>query len=152
MRILQYTIRTLLLSSLTAPLLAAPSFDLSTATLQGTQTIKSSHGNLELVHNYPTDETSAKLFDMMDTQRAAQVYMWSQPLVSYAAWKTAHTTAYDADKFGDFVVFDSLKEKRGIVTANLTTPYIISFLSLEKAPLLIDYPAGAIAGGVGEDG
>jgi hypothetical protein len=33
---------------------------------------------------------------------------------------------YGADQPGDFVVFDSLREKRGIVTANLTTPYIIN--------------------------
>jgi hypothetical protein len=48
----------------------------------------------------------------------------------------------------DFVVLESLKEKRGIVTGNLTTPYIFNFISLASGPVQIDYPAGKTAGGV----
>lgn len=55
---------------------------------------------------------------------------------------------YDAGQFGDFVTFDSLREKRGIVTANLTTPYVINWTNLSAGPVLIDYPPGETAGGV----
>jgi hypothetical protein len=56
---------------------------------------------------------------------------------------------FDAHNFGDVVVYDTLREKRGIVTANLTTPYMINFTVLEPGrPLVIDYPAGATAGGI----
>jgi hypothetical protein len=45
-------------------------------------------------------------------------------------------------------VFDSLREKRGIVTANLTTPYIFNWTNLSDGPVLIDYPPGQTADGV----
>ena len=70
------------------------------------------------------------------------------PLVSTATWRDQQAKAYGVTGETDFVVLRSLKEKRGIVTANLTTPYIFNFLSLEKGPLEIEYPAGQTAGGV----
>ncbi len=110
--------------------------------------IATHYGHIQLEHNYPTDSSSVVLFDMMDAQRASQAYMWATPLIGFASWKKEQAKSYEADRFGDFVVFKSLKEKRGIVTGNLTTPYIISFMNLEKAPILINYPAGKTIGGV----
>jgi len=127
---------------------AAEPLNLSNATLKGTETIATPHGNIQLEHNYPTDSSSAMLFDVMDAQRASQAYMWATPLIGFASWKNEQAKSYEADRFGDFVVFKSLKEKRGIVTGNLTTPYVISFMNLEKAPILVDYPAGKTIGGV----
>ena len=69
-------------------------------------------------------------------------------------WRDEQIRVYEAAKFGDFVVFDSLivfdslKEKRGIVTANLTTPYIVNWTNLPDGPVLADYPQGQTAGGV----
>ena len=84
----------------------------------------------------------------MDYQRACQAYVWSTPLVSITAFRDGQTSSYGVTGETDFVVFDSLKEKRGIVTANLTTPYILNFISLAGGPLEIAYPAGQTAGGV----
>jgi len=139
-----------ILSLLGAILLSSIVFaqNLTNATLIGTETITTPHGNIELEHNYPTSESSIMLFDMMDVQRASQAFMWAVPMVGFRCWKNEQAKSFDANKFGDFVVFNSLKEKRGIVTGNLTTPYIISFLNLEKAPIVIDYPAGQTIGGV----
>jgi hypothetical protein len=46
----------------------------------------------------------------------------------------------------DFVVLKSLKEKRGILTGNLTTPYIFNWGNLKAGPLVVEYPAGKTAG------
>ncbi|MEM6159329.1 DUF1214 domain-containing protein [Erwinia sp. P6884] len=61
-------------------------------------------------------------------------------------WKTAQEETFDAKNLGDFVVYSSLKEKRGIVTANLTTPYVINFISLKDGPVKVEVPTGAVAG------
>lgn len=45
---------------------------------------------------------------------------------------------YEAKEIGEFAVYVSLKEKRGIVTGNLTTPYIISFYDLSQGTLVVD--------------
>ena len=81
----------------------------------------------------------------MDYQRAAQAYIWAMPLVSMVTWRDNEAAAYGVESETDFVVLESLKEKRGIVTGNLTTPYIFNFISLADGPLQIDYPAGKTA-------
>ena len=121
---------------------------LEKAALHGNEVIATPIGDITLVNNYFDSDTSKRLYDEMDYQRAAQSYLWSTPLVSVATWRDRQAEAYGVTGETDFVVLRSLKEKRGIVTANLTTPYIFNFLSLEKGPLEIEYPAGQTAGGV----
>jgi len=126
----------------------SPKRSIETATLAGDELISTPIGDIALRHSYFDDDASRRLFDEMDYQRACQAYLWSTPLVSFTAWRDAQTSSYGATGETDFVVFDSLKEKRGIVTANLTTPYIINFISLAGGPLEVAYPAGQTAGGV----
>jgi hypothetical protein len=121
---------------------------LESATLQGDEVIETPIGDIELVDNYFDDDASKRLFDEMDFQRAAQGYIWSTPLVSIATWRNNQGAAYGVENDTDFVVLESLKEKRGIVTGNLTTPYIFNFISLASGPVQIEYPAGKTAGGV----
>jgi hypothetical protein len=64
------------------------------------------------------------------------------------ARRAEQARVYAAGAFGDFVVLDSLREKRGIVTANPTTPYIVGWVDLADGPVVIDYPAGETSGGV----
>jgi hypothetical protein len=124
------------------------SIPLEKARLRGDETIATPIGDIELVDNYFDDDASRRLFDEMDYQRATQAYIWSMPLVSMTTWRDNEAKAYGVDKQSDFVVLESLKEKRGIVTGNLTTPYIFNFNTLKDGPLEIRYPAGKTAGGV----
>jgi hypothetical protein len=121
--------------------------NLKDAKLYGDETINSPYGTIELEHTYMTDESSRKLFDAMDFQRACQAYIWSIPLVDMITWQTEQNRIYGTGEPSKFVVLFSLKEKRGIVTANLTTPYIFAFCNLGEGALEIDYPAGPTAAG-----
>lgn len=118
------------------------------ARLFGDETIATPFGVVRLEHSFPADESSELLFDLMDAQRAAQAYIWSLPLVGFAVFRDEQARVYEAARFGDFVVFDSLREKRGIVTGNLTTPYVLNWTDLSGGPVLIDYPPGQTAGAV----
>lgn len=114
------------------------------------EAIKTRIGKLEFTHDfangYPTDETVAKLYDEIDFQRASQAYLWSLPIVSFAEWQKAHEETFGA-KSGDVAVYDNYLAKLGILTANATTPYIISFFNLaETGPMVVEMPAGAVAG------
>jgi len=126
----------------------AQAMPLEDAKLHGDETIQTPIGEIRLTDSYFDDDASKRLYDDMDYQRAAQSYIWSMPLVSMTAWRDSEGAAYGVQKETDFVVLESLKEKRGIVTGNLTTPYIFNFISLKKGPLEIRYPAGKTAGGV----
>jgi len=118
---------------------------LEQAKLIGDESVSTPYGEVQIEHNFIT-KGSQELFDAMDFQRACQAYIWSTPAVSFKQWQVAQAETFDARNLGDFVVYKTLKEKRGIVTANLTTPYVINFLSLADGSIKVKVPAGAIAG------
>jgi hypothetical protein len=121
---------------------------LAKAQLHGDETIGTPYGEIVLEHGYITDQSSQSLFDALDFQRAAQAYVWSTPLVSFTTWRIEENETFDAGELGTFVILRSLAEKRGIVTGNLTTPYIFQFASLADGAIVVEYPAGATAGGL----
>lgn len=131
-----------------SPALAQSPVPLDKAKLHGDEVIATPYGDIELQDTYITDKSSKILYDAMDLERAAQAYIWSHPLVSVTTWRDAQAKAYGVSGRGGFVVLKSFNEKLGIVTANLTTPYIFNFDSLDGNPLFINYPAGPTAGGV----
>jgi len=120
---------------------------LENAKLSGDEMISTPYGDIELQQNYITEASSQKLFDAMDLQRASQAYIWSTPLVSFTTWRKEQDKDYGPNGRGTFAVFISFREKQGIVTANLTTPYTIGWDNLSKGPLYVEYPAGKTAGG-----
>ena len=124
-----------------------PRKSLEQATLQGDELIGTPVGDIELRHSYFDDTAAQRLFDEMDYQRACQAYLWCHPIVSITTWRLRQCKAYGVKGPTDFVVLNSLKEKRGIVTGNLTTPYILQFTSLKDGPLVVEYPPGMTAGG-----
>lgn len=100
----------------------------------------------DFINGYPAAESVERLFDQIDFQRACQAYLWSIPIVSFAQWQKAHEVTFKASS-GDVVVYDNYLAKLGILTANATTPYIISFFNLEETgPMVVRMPAGAVAG------
>ena len=127
--------------------LSAKELNLENAKLMGDEQISTPYSTITMEHNYIVDESSQKLFDAMDFQRASQAYIWSTPLVSFYTWKLEQNKHYKTGKLGEFAVFKTLKEKRGIVTGNLTTPYIIQFCNLSEGAIEIDYPAGKTVSG-----
>ena len=111
-----------------------------------TGTVDTPIGKIDLLMGLPANaQVEKKIYDEMDFQRACQAYIWATPIVAMNEWKRAHLGAIGA-KLGDLVLYNNYKDKLGILTANFTTPYIITFYNLEKGPIVIDQPAGAFAG------
>jgi hypothetical protein len=113
-------------------------------------TLKTRAGDLQFRNGYPARETAEKLYDELDFQRACQAYLWSLPLVSFAEWQKAHERIFGAGD-GDLVIYPDYQSKLGILTPNLTTPYITGFADLARTgPLVIEAPAGSASGGIGD--
>ncbi len=103
-------------------------------------------GTLTFQSGYPSDDTVQKLYDEMDFQRACQAYLWGIPAVGLNEWQKAHFNVFKA-KSGEMLSYLDFAEKLGILTPNYTTPYIATFIDLEKSgPTVIEIPAGLIAG------
>lgn len=112
------------------------------------QTSDTRIGRLEFERGYPSPATVKTLFDQMDFQRATQAYLWSLPLMGFARWQQQHEQVFGA-KDTDLVIYNSYRDKLGLLTANATTPYILGFPNLVRTgPLVVEVPAGPTAGGI----
>jgi hypothetical protein len=106
-------------------------------------------GALEFTHSFadgfPTDATVEKLYDERDFQRACQAYIWSLPAVSFTAWQRGLTEGLGA-KNGQIVAILSYEARRGILTANATTPYYLGFTDLSSGPWVLEMPPRGVQG------
>src|SRR5688572_13879757 len=86
------------------------------------------------------------LFNEMDYHQAIQCYLWGLPIVTLQVFKEIHEKKFGATSY-DIVVYDSFQNKSSILTANVTTPYILSFIDLSKTGLVvIELPPGHVTG------
>lgn len=119
------------------------------ACAQTQETINTRIGPLSFTHDfangYPTDATQRLLFDEMDFQRACQAYMWSLPIVSMAQFQHSFVEQLGCEN-GQIVFAESYEDKLGILTANTTTPYALSFIDLTDGPWIIVMPEGEVRG------
>src|SRR3954453_10297091 len=107
-------------------------------------------GHVELDGELPRREALGTIFDELDYQMACQVYLWALPLVAFAQWQHVHRDVFGATE-SDLVAYLSYRDRLGIITANATTPYIMSLTDLgESGPLVIELPPGPTAGGVAD--
>jgi len=99
----------------------------------------------DFINGYPTKETTDKLFDEIDFQRACQAYLWSIPYVSMSQWYWAHREQLGAVN-GQAVFVTSYMDKIGGLTYNTTTPYVLPFINLKDGPWVVDVPPAEIRG------
>jgi hypothetical protein len=98
----------------------------------------------------PAKRSVSTLFDKMDYQQAIQCYLWGLPIVAFAEWQHVHYDIFGASS-NDLVFYNTYEDRLGILTANATTPYVMSFIDLAKnGPTVIEMPAGHTAGGLGD--
>jgi hypothetical protein len=109
-------------------------------------TVKTRIGELTFENDYPSKDSVKKLFDELDFQRAVQCYIWGLPIVAFAEWQRTHTEVFGARQI-DMIIYQSHFDKIGILTANTTTPYVLTFHDLaETGPIVFELPPGPTAG------
>ena len=88
-------------------------------------------GTLEFSNQYPSRESLETLLDNMDFHGATQAYLWSLPIASNANLQHYIDNVLKARQ-GELLKTTTVDQKRGILTANATTPYVIGTVNLEK--------------------
>jgi arylsulfatase len=118
-----------------------------------TKTLDTRIGKLEFTHDfangYPTKETVERLYDERDFQRACQAYLWSLPAVAFTAWQRGTNRELGA-KNGQIVALLSYEARRGVLTANATTPYYLGFADLSSGPLVLEMPPRGVQGAIND--
>jgi hypothetical protein len=103
-------------------------------------------GALRYESGFPTSDTTQKLFDEMDFQRAVQCYLWGYPAVSFESIRLTAKQDLDMD-FNDLGIADNfVHPESGWLTANDTTIYAFVNIDVSEEPVVIEIPPGAIVG------
>ena len=103
-------------------------------------------GALQYELGFPTPETTEKLFDEMDFQRAVQAYLWGYPAVSFESIRLTAKQDLGMD-YNDFGIADNFVDpKSAWLTANDTTIYAFVNIDVSQGPVAIEIPPGAIVG------
>ena len=104
-------------------------------------------GTLNFENGFPSEETTRKLFDEMDYQRAVQAFLWAYPAVSFESIRLATHRDLGAD-LNDMIIADNYADPKGLwLTANDTTIYALTNVDLGKSgPIVVEIPPGAIVG------
>ena len=80
-------------------------------------------GTLTFERGFPTEETTRRVFDEIDYQRAVQAYLWAYPAVSFETIRIGVKRDLGVD-YNDLIVADSFSGPEGLwLTANDTTIY-----------------------------
>ena len=103
-------------------------------------------GALRYELGFPTPETSRKLFDEMDFQRAVQAYLWGYPAVSFESIRVTAKQDLGMD-YNDLGIADNFVDPKSVwLTANDTTIYAFVNIDVAQGPVVIEIPPGAIVG------
>ena len=84
--------------------------------------------------------------DLKDEQmriKAISAYEYSLPIVGLEQW---HTGFLQQAEHGDWLLYENRATKVPIITANTTTPYVVSLANLAEASYYLEIPAGPIGG------
>jgi hypothetical protein len=95
---------------------------------------------LQFPGGYPTAESSERLFDELDFQRAVQVYLWALPAMNIDAMRQGSEAAFGAGNHILPVWKDRLNTKTRVTTPNSDVVYAMSYLDLKDGPLVVEVP------------
>lgn len=108
-------------------------------------TVDTRFGTLHFFDGFPDKDSTQKLYDNLDFQRAVQAYLLGLPAVSQFA---------NRQGFADFgpvnstvPIFETMMNAKTLeLTANNNTPYTWTWLDLHAGPLVLEVPPKVLGG------
>jgi hypothetical protein len=149
-----HSICLLALGALCTPASAQEKFKYTTPIPEGIVTpdkVKTSIGELDFTDGVPSRETADKVYDFMDTARAADAFLKGMPAASLVAIiEGSHSLG--AVEAHQVVLFDKLMDSKSLfLTANTATVYVFPDLDLKRdGPTVVEAPKGLL--GAANDG
>lgn len=107
--------------------------------------VQTSLGNLDYTDGVPSRETADKVYDFMDTARAADAFLKGMPAASVNALiDGAHSIG--AVEAHQVMLFDGLMNAKSLfLTGNSATVYVVPDLDLKRdGPTVVDAPEGLL--------
>ena len=106
--------------------------------------IETRYGNLEFPGGYPTEETTQKVYDELDLQRATQLYLDMYPALSMRGMMLGTARDYGAKNSSYIsVTADRLDSSALFLTGNTESIYAMIVFDLKvDGPTVFEAPAG----------
>jgi hypothetical protein len=121
---------------------ADPELKYSTATPEGVvapDRVKTPFGELKLFDGVPDEESTKKIYDNLDFQRAMQAYLLGLPPVNQLANRRAILEMGPAN--ATVPIWEELVDSRTVeLTANNNTPYTWFWVDLRDGPVVLEVP------------
>lgn len=108
-------------------------------------TVDTSIGKLKFADGVPTEATVERVYDFLDTSRAADTFLKGMPAASlHALIKGAHSLG--AVQANEVIILDKLMDSTPFfLTANSATMYVVPDLDLKRdGPTVVDVPKGLL--------
>uniref|UniRef100_A0A0G4HIV9 DUF1254 domain-containing protein n=1 Tax=Chromera velia CCMP2878 TaxID=1169474 RepID=A0A0G4HIV9_9ALVE len=115
---------------------------------KGTSTVSTYVGDLNYQHQTLSKSSAEKLHRQMALSRASECVLWSQPAMSfYQALRACQQNLKVAPSDLAIGLYEGSASVRTFLTANVTTPYTVSFFDLSQTgPVVFEIPEGGIYG------
>jgi len=94
--------------------------------------------HLPFKDNFPTPETSARLYDELQFQRAVQVYLWALPAMNMVAMRDGQAAVFGAGNNVLAIWKERPNAKTIISTANPDVIYGLAFVDLKDGPVVFE--------------
>ncbi|MEH6557357.1 MAG: DUF1254 domain-containing protein [Oceanicoccus sp.] len=94
-------------------------------------------------NGYLVPSTIESIRDEQMRIKAISAYEYALPIVGLEQW---HKGFLQQAAYGDWLLYESRLTKVPIITANTTTPYVMSFVDLSESNYYIEIPAGPLGG------
>lgn len=113
--------------------------------------VKTSIGDLEFHDGIPTQETTQKVFDNLDTARGMEAFLKCIPMASIEAMRLGNV-ALGVESSNYVMIMDTLMDSSSLfLTGNTDTVYASGVLDLKKdGPTVVEIPAGSGPGTVND--
>jgi hypothetical protein len=100
-------------------------------------------GALDFFDGMPSEETQQKVFDFIDTARAAEAFLNGIPAAAvYCGLEGIEEAGVEP---GDLAISESLMDARSLLlTANTTTIYCIAEINVKDGPVVMKIPPGVL--------
>lgn len=95
-------------------------------------------GELSFVDGFPTDKTIEKSYDFLDTSRAVQLFEAGMPTASMYAMLHGHREIGIVPNKTIGITEQLMNARTLFLTAQTTTPYVVTEVDVKKGPVVID--------------
>ena len=112
----------------------------------GVERFETSLGEIVWDHGFTTPETAEHMYDVMDLQRACQLYLWSLSIVGQAQWRSAYRENFAEFRENSFVLAQSYEGRLGVLTVNQSSEYFFGWTNVQHQAAILEIPAGVVVG------